>query len=227
MSIATRTTTLLALSAIVLGCQRTEPRTAADTQVAPRPLTESPGALASRRETQDAVERARLAIERKDLQSAKSELTDAAAFLRTEAQQAAGDVQTLLRRAADDLDGIGNRIANGQVKSVAALVTASLAVNRAEAAFHLDRAKDAIANAENTRAGEELTMTIDHLERAAKDAGRESDAVIRSAIADARTLAGELMKGVTATPDNRTKVTDGLANAIARVGASVKVTKES
>lgn len=224
MSIATRITPLLVL-ALVPGCQKTERGASLDT-AAVAAVAESPGALATRHEAQEALDRARLAFERKDFAVSKTELADAAAFMRTQAQEAAGDAQASLLRAADELDALGDSISKGQVAAIASLDRASLSVNRAGANFHLQRVKDAVANRDNTRAGEELTITVDHLERAAKDAGRQTDAVIRTAIADARTLAGELMKGVGAVPDEMTKVTDALANAIGRVGA-VSVTKES
>lgn len=227
MSMTPRTTTLLGVALLVAGCQRAERLATADTGTTVRAVAEAPGELATRREAQETLDRALLAFERKESALAKSELKDAAAFIRTEAQEAAGEGQAALRRAADDLDALGERISKGQVRSAGEFVTASLAVNRAEAAFHLQRAKDLLAKAENTRAGEEITMTVDHLERAAKDAGRQADTVITSAIARARTLAGELMKGVSAVPDEVTTVTGGLSNAIGRVSGSVKVKKES
>jgi hypothetical protein len=220
--IATRITALLAL-ALVAGCQKTEQSTL-DTAAVPA-VTEAPGALATRHEAQEALDRARLAFERKDFTVSKSELADAAAFMRTQAQEAAGEAQAALQRAANELDALGDSISKGQVVSVAALDRVSLSVNRAGATFHLQRVKDAVTNRDNTRAGEELTIAVDHLERAGKDAGRQTDAVISAAIAGARTLAGELMKGVGAVPDEMTKVTDDIANAIGRVGA-VSVTKE-
>lgn len=226
MSIATRTSTLAALAVLVAGCQRDQRREPVDSGTTGRAIAESPGALATRREAQEALERARLAFERKDSLLAKSELKGAATFLRTEAQQAAGEAQAALRRAADELEVLGDRIAKGQLRSGAALVTASLSVNRTEAAYHLQRAKDALATAAHSRAADELTMTVDHLERAAKDAGRQADTTITSAIANARTLANELMKGIAAVPDESKKVADGLSIAIARLGGDVKVQKE-
>jgi hypothetical protein len=221
-----RTTTTLTLAVLVAACQRTAQHPPADTGRSLRTVVESPGALATRRETQDALERARLAFERKDARLATFELKDAAAFIRTEAEEVGSEARAALRYAADELDTLVTRIAKGDVRSAAPFVTASLTVNRAEAAFHLQWATDALAKADNARAADELTMTVDHLERAAKDAGRETDPVIDSAIADARTLAGELAKGVAAVPDERMRVTEGLANAITRFDAFVKVTKE-
>ena len=65
-----RTMTLLVITVVAAGCQRGERREPADTGAATRAVTESPGALATRREAQEALERARLAFERKDSRAA-------------------------------------------------------------------------------------------------------------------------------------------------------------
>jgi hypothetical protein len=50
------------------------------------------------------------------------------------------------------------------IESPGALDRAFINVNRAEARYHLLHAGGAIANGDNERAGEELTMSVDHLE---------------------------------------------------------------
>lgn len=64
-------------------------------------------------------------------------------------------------------------------------------------------------------------MSVDHLERGAKDAGRLADAAVQAAVADARTLASEMMKGTAAVPDEARKVTEQLETQIRRLGADV------
>ena len=223
MSSLTRTAAqVLALGLVVAGCQREEMPSPTDTAAAAAVLTESPGALATRHEAQAMIDRARVALERKDFEVSRSELADAAVFMRTEAQEVGGEARETLIRAADELDTLATWVARGEVTTRAALDRASLRANRAEATHHLLRAKDAIAARDQVRAGEELTMSIDHLERAANDAGQRTDLVVRTAVADARTLASEMIKGVFAVPDEVTKVTDELANAILRVDAETK-----
>jgi hypothetical protein len=219
MPTTARISALLAV-VIVTGCNGPEARlSSSDTTPAVPVYTESPGALATRHEAQESLDRARTAFEQRQLETMRAELADAAAFLRTEAQQTEGDAGLPLRGAAAELDSLARRAASGELPTVRAVDRAFINMNRAEARYHLLRAGDAIANGENDRAGEELTMSVDHLERAAKDAARQADATVQTAIADARTLAGEMMKGMGAVPDEAWRVTEELERAIDRIGA--------
>ena len=225
-SLTSKAPKALTVVLFVVSCQRTELPLPADTTAREPATAESPGALFTRHEAQASLDRARVAFQRKDLEASRSELADAAGFMRTEAQEVGGDARETLRRAADELDSLAARVAKGEVRTTKTLDRFSLCVNRAEATHHLLRAKDAIAKGDHTRAGEELTMSVDHLERAAKDAGQQTDAAVRAAVADTRTLAGEMLKGVHAVPDEVTKVTEELENAILRLDATARVTKE-
>ena len=231
MSSNTRSTTLVGvLAVLVMSCAR-EPKaeSKADTAQAPsRVVTASPGALATRREAQETFDRARAALQRKDFAAAKTELGDAAAFMRSQAQDSQGDDKPALEGAAAGFDSLAALVVTGNVQSKT-LDRAFARANRAEAEHHLLRAKEALTKSDNGRAGEELTMSVDHLERALQDAGRQADAAVKSAMAEARTLAGEMMKGVAAAPDEAKKVTDQLTDQIRRLGSdfseSVKVQK--
>lgn len=223
MSSNTRTTALLgALAVLGASCARgPEAGSKTDTAQAPAPVvTASPGALATRREAQETFDRARAALQRKDFTAAKTELASAAAFMRSQAQDDQSDAKPALERAAAVFDTLAAQVTTGNVQTKT-LDRAFASANRAEAQHHLLRATDAIAKNDNARAGEELTMSVDHLERAMKDAGRVSDAAVKSALADARTLAAEMMKGVAAAPDEAKKVTDQLADQIRRLGGDV------
>lgn len=222
MSRNTRTTTLLgALAVLGASCARgPEVGSKSDTTQPAPVVTASPGALATRREAQETFDRARAALQTKDFATAKTELTDAAAFMRTQAQEAEGDARSALERAAAGFDTLVAQVSSGNVRP-AMLDRAFARANRAEAEHHLLRAKDAVAKQDNARAGEELTMSVDHLERAMKDAGGQADADVKSALADARSLAGEMMKGVAATPEKAKKVTDQLEAQIRRLSSDV------
>jgi hypothetical protein len=211
---------LLAAALVIQGCEPRDRPSTTDSAQSAWVMTESPGALATRHEAQDALDGARRAFERKDFNRAESELANAAAFLRTEAQEAHGEPREELRRAADVLDTVAVRIAKGQVRSVATLDRASLDVNTAEATFHLMRAKDALVRHDNVRAGEELVMCVDHLERGAKDARRQHDPAVQAVIADLRTLAREMIKGMGVVPDEVTKVSEEVESVINRLRAA-------
>jgi hypothetical protein len=69
----------------------------------------------------------------------------------------------------------------------------------------------------NGCAGEELLMSVDHLERAIADLGQPADSSALRAIASARSLALEMTKGMAAVPDEERRVSDaidGLARQI-------------
>jgi hypothetical protein len=218
------TARISALLAVVLvaSCKGPEARPSnSDTTRAVPAVIESPGALATRHEPQGSLDRALAAFEQKQHEAMRAELADAAAFLRTEARETQGDAGEPLRHAAAELDSLAARLATGALPTARAVDRALINTNRAEARYHLLRAGDAIANGHNQRAGEELTMSVDHLERAAKDAGRPADAAVRTAIADARTLAGEMMKGMGAVPDEAWRVTEQLERAIDRVDSGL------
>ena len=223
MSATSRLSALLAM-VLVAGCKGPEARVSrSDTTPAVPAVIESPGALATRHEAQESLNRARAAFEQKQLETMRAELADAATFLRTEAQRTEGDAGVPLRLAAAELDSLARQAASGAMPTARAVDRAFINANRAEARYHLLRAGGAIANGENERAGEELTMSVDHLERAAKDAGRQADTAIRTAIADARTLASEMMKGAGAVPDEVWRVTEELERAIDRSTSGVGV----
>jgi hypothetical protein len=216
-------TLLAALLAAVLvtGCSKGPEARPADPVIsadAPA-VIESPGSLATRHEAQESLDRARAAFEQKRYDAMRSELADAAAFLRTEAQETEGDAGKPLRHAASQLDSLASRVVTGAPPTRTAVARALVNTNRAEAQYHLLRAGDAITNGDNQRAGEELTMSVDHLERAARDGGRPADPALQTAIADARTLAGEMLKGVGAVPDEAWRVTDQMDRAIDPTGA--------
>jgi len=222
MPITTRISAIVAV-VLVAGCKGPEARPANSDTIHTAPaVVESPGALATRHEAQESLDRARAAFERKQYAVMSAELADAAAFLRTEAQGTQGEAGVPLRHAAAELDSLAMRVATASPPTVRLVDRALVNTNRAEARYHLLRAGDAIANGENQRAGEELTMSVDHLERAAKDAGRPADAAVRTAIADARTLAGEMMKGMGAVPDEALRVTERMEHAIGGIGVGCR-----
>ena len=66
-------------------------------------------------------------------------------------------------------------------------------------------------------------MATDHLERATKDAKLRNNRAVLTAIAHARTLADNMMRGAGATLDETREVTAAMQRAIRRVVESVYV----
>jgi hypothetical protein len=206
---------------ILAACGRAEapPR---DTTTFRLPLDtiESLGALASRHEAQPWFDAAHDALVRQDRESAAIALSDAATFLQKEWDKAPGDARVDLVRAVEELDSLAGVVAHGDLRDPRALDHVFARAHAAEASFHLLRANRAMMRREHVRAGEELVMSIDHLERAAQDAGIKRDAVVQTAIADTRSLAGEMMRGMEAVPDEGAKITDEVERAIRRIRAA-------
>ena len=205
----------------LVACGRTDapPR---DTGIAVRlPLDtiESLGALATRREAQAWLDAAREGLVLRKFEDAAIALSDAATFLYAEARAAPGDAEPALERAAEQLDSLAGVVAHGGVPAPGALDRVYANVHAAEALLHLLRANQSMMRRESVRAGEELMMSIDHLERAAKDARVQTDSTVQTAIADTRSLAGEMMRGMEAVPDEAAKMTDEIEHAIRRIAA--------
>jgi hypothetical protein len=209
----------LSAALLVVACtEHVARRPVANSTAAPPPVTESPGALAMRHETQESLDRARVAFQWKHFETMEAELDGAAAYLRTEAQETEGDIGLPLRRVAAELDSLAERVACGDPPTASVLDRAFIDVNRVEARYHLLRAGGAIARGETDRAGAELTTSVDHLERAVQDAGHEADPTVWTAITDARTLVGEMRTGLGLVPNDARTVTEQLEVAIDRVG---------
>ena len=209
------------LCAAIAACGRSAPPTADTTVRARVPLEviESPGALASRREAQESFDAARAALVRKDFEGAATALSDAATFYQVEARTAPLDARQALDRTGEALDSLAVRAAHGEVRSPDSLDPVFANAHGAEVWLHLLQAHAAILKRDNARAGEELVMSVDHLERAAKDARVQADSLVQAAIADTRSLAGEMVKGMEAVPDEVARVTDEVERAVGRIGS--------
>ena len=189
---------------VAAGCRRDEdstPRTAATVtpQAVPAAPAESTtlssGAIGMRSEAQDHFDRSRQAFLNKDMKTAAAELHDAALFLRTREDSATGFAKALVSRSARELDSLARAVATSSVKSEAPLDHVFAHANRAEAERHDALAMRAWSQHQAARTGEELTMTIDHFERAAKDAGIALDSASTAGMTRARSVANELLKG--------------------------------
>lgn len=219
----TRGIATLVAAVVTIGCGSERDAGTARTEVATtKPVSapvviESPGALAMRREAQEMFDDARAALARKDFRGEHAALLSAADFMRAEAGNASGGARSALERAAEQLERLAERAGKGEPHSAGLLACAFVDAHGAEALHHLLRAKTAMGARDNVRAGEELAMSVDHLERAVKDAGRESDAAVQTGIADARSLAVEMMKGMVAMPDEERRVTEEIEHAVRRL----------
>lgn len=200
--------------AFATGCGRTEQSktdttatstTATSTTATSRSVTAAPtettlsaGAIGARTEAQDHFDKSREAFVKKDTKTAATELRDAAAFMRTRADSATGFAKALAARSASELDSLAKGVESNSVTSAARLDHAFAHANRAEAERHYALATRAWSQHQAARTGEELTMAIDHLERAAKDAGIPLDSAQTGAMTRAHSVADSQLQGGTA-----------------------------
>lgn len=215
-----RTARTLCLCLVLAGCARTEPSKRETTSIV---FEESKGALASRQECQSALDDARKALVRKNADACVTSLSQAAAFFRSEAETAPAEARPALLRAAEELETLLANVANGRPRTARDFDRAFARAHAAEAAQHLAHARVALLKDDHVRAGEELTMSVDHLERAAKDGELRDDPRVEAAVADTRTLADEMIRGMRAVPDESSKVAAEIERAISRIVESVYV----
>jgi hypothetical protein len=192
--------------AFAAGCGRAEQSrtetTAATTTPAvtatPTETTLSAGAIGTRSEAQDHFDRSRAAFLKQDMKTASAELHDASVFMRERADSATGFAKALAARSASELDSLAQKVGASSVTSPASLDHVFAHANRAEAERHYALATRAWGQHQAKRTGEELTMAIDHLERAAKDAGLKADTALTHSMTNAREVANGLLQGGTA-----------------------------
>jgi hypothetical protein len=253
MSIDGRTTTtLLTFAVLVAGCQRTEQLPPADTGSAVRAVVESPGALPTRRETSDedaaraapsptptvveepgplatrqeaqaSFDRARVALVRQDYRASAKYLEGAVAFMRSHTAQAELGAMAALQGSAKELEVLAQRLARGDAQTTRAFDRVVANANRAEAQHHLTRTAAELADRAYRRAGEELIMAVDHLERAAHDLRQPNDKDAGRALADARALAVRLMGNDVPARADAKRVTAQLEAELRRLCAIIDV----
>jgi hypothetical protein len=205
---------------VVAGCDR-PPVSKPDTTATA--VQESAGALASRREAQDCFDAARTAFLRRDSEECITRLAEAAAFFRAQARAAKPDAKSAMASAAEELETFLANVANGHDRTAKDLDRVYAQAHAAESGLHLSRARVAMASADTVRAGEELLMSVDHLERATRDAHRPATRAVRTAIAAARSLATRLIRGMPAAPGEMISITGEMETAMRRIVASIEV----
>lgn len=181
----------------------------------------SAGALAARHEAQDSFDRARRALVRKDFALASRELADAAAFMRRHAEEGELGAKASLQGASKELEMLSQRLARGEAQTTRTFDRVVANANRAEGQHHLTRAEAALAKRAYPLAGEELTMAVDHLERAAHDLRGGHHPAAEVSLTNARALAGRLMRGAAPTREEVRNVRHQLEDELRRLCAVI------
>ena len=186
-------------------------------------VEQSGGVLADRHEAQSCLDSARSAFVRRDYEGCITRLAEAAAYFREQARVAPLDARSSLDAAAEEIETFLANVANGRDRSTKDLDRVYAQAHAAESGMHLAHARTAMAAGDSVRAGEELVMSIDHLERAARDARRPRDAAVRRAVTDTRAVATAMIEGTSAVPDEVTRASREIEAAIRRIAASIEV----
>ena len=158
-------------------------------------MTAAGDVFLARREAQAHFDSARARFVAKDLLASARSLREAASFARGHADSVIEPATTALKRSADELDGMASRVAKGRTTSLRALDRVLARAQLAEVQYHCVRALDAWKSHDGPVTGAELTMLVDHFERAATDGRQALSASASSMIAETRAVATKLMQG--------------------------------
>jgi len=222
-------TVLLITVALVASCDagtadRLTDRRASPAARAPLPAAAAePSPLAMRQEAQASFDSARAALVLQDYGESARHLTAAAAFMRSHAAEAEIGAIAALQGASKELEMLAERLARGEPQTTRMLDRVVANANRAEGQHHLTRAAAAVAVRDHRHAGEELTMAVDHLERAAFDLRRPHDPEADPALSDARSLADGMMRGAVPTRAEANHVIGQLKAELRRLCAIIDV----
>lgn len=187
----------------------------------PLHVIEAAGGLAARQEAQAFLDRAREALVAGSPSSASTALNEAAGFFREQTELAKAGAQAGLEHAAADLALLALRLEGGDTVLTAELDLTFARAQIAEAMNHCLLAKDAMQRSEPGRAGDELTMAIDHYERAARDGRLTPDESERASLTDARSAAASLLRGSRASRKTPRAI-DALGGAVMRMTARLE-----
>ena len=193
---------LVALAA--LGCDRgAETRRRSDSTLAVavqgQAVAQAGEALAARREAQPFLDSARSSLVARNGAAAANGLREAARFLRDHADSASGTALVALSSSADEIQRLAQQLREGKLTSLETLNAAFALAQLAEADFHRARAHAAWQGRDNASTAAELLMVVDHLDRAAADAGEKLAPAQQRTMAAARTVATSLARGSSVT----------------------------
>ena len=148
--------------------------------------------MANRREAQPFLDSAAVLLARGDTSTAVAQLHRAAALVQVDANQPSGSASGPLLALADRIDRFAGGLARRDMARMPSLAHISALLNLAEANRHLALASVACSTRSRESIYDELTMALDHVERAARDGRIALAPPTRNAIAEVRQVAAPL-----------------------------------
>lgn len=228
----TRSTFVIAVLMVAMGCQKSSDRApehgssnlpVSDTvAIGPKPqatFDSAAGSIIHRREPQRLLDTARALFREGAFANAAGELRAAAAYFRSVRDSTPAVMREHVHGTELALDSLARRVARGGELSLRQFDATLSRANRTESERHLVRSTEAWVLRDTIRAAEELLMAVDHLERAAKDGARALDRADRATLAEAQQLGTDLLRHAPlATRASMERVHADLGRAIERLG---------
>lgn len=183
----------------------------------------APGELAHRREPEPFFERARAALAQKETRKAAVALREASRYFRAVRDSATVQVKEHLTTVENELDSLARVAEAKEGLARRALDGAFARANLAEAERHAARLDAAWARKDTITAAEEIIMTVDHVERANKDAAAPADKFEALQLADARRVGTDLLRHIPLTSAaSMARVQQDLRSVIAKSAQHVR-----
>jgi hypothetical protein len=148
--------------------------------------------MAGRREAQPFLDSAAVLLASGDTNAAVVLLHRAGALVQMSASQPRGPASEALLAVGDSIDRYAGALARREQPRASRLPRISVLLNLAEAERHLSIASVACSTRSRESIYDELTMALDHVERAARDGPRPVRATTRAAMAEVRRTAAPL-----------------------------------
>ena len=170
---------------------------------------------------QDKVEadfqKAKQFIEEKAYKNAAIEIRKAAEILKQESGKATGTVQKSLLAAGEGLEKSSQKLENGTVKSVGEIQGAFGQAHEALADYYNTLASESWSKKAISQVGEDMKLSVDHLEKAWTWSGRQVEAGTQSVIDSARKVGQQLDQGAGWVAAEVTKSIDEVGKEVARL----------
>ena len=165
--------------------------------------------MASRQEAQPFLDSARVLLARGDTNAAVVMLHRAAALLQVTASQPRGPASDVLLAVGDSIDRYAGTLTRRERSSTSSLQRLSALLNLAEADRHLSLASVGCSTRSRESTYDEVTMALDHAERAARDGKVRLSPSTRAAMTEVRRRAAPL---ATDCPRDLAPLEDAIAN---------------
>jgi hypothetical protein len=176
-------------------------------------------------EHENYFQKAHQAVLKKNYKAAAADIRKAVAFLKLDAAVAAGEAKKALTDSVNELEKLADDMGKGGVTSAKALEQAFARADYALAkAYHLKASESWVKKA-TKEVGHSLKTAADNLEYGLAWASHKAEAGGKTAIRDARLVAGKLIEGTGWVPDEVGKGIEFIGKEVEKFGKQVEPPK--